>query len=307
MNIISLPEELLTHIFCMLNRFYSPIINSTHPHFKQANIMKQRKSLYVLGGVINPMFPIGLVDYYRKYVTYAKYDDLLLDIYSRDIDRCNKYNIGFVQRRNRLLDGELLLPVDILIIIKNVFSRNCLVLNEWLQKNLLINWGQGLNGFDNHKVSLLMLEFGDIDGLEWLWERGYIFSQSGYLITIKSNDIKRFKWLVYKGINVDPYSFVNAVIYRCDDIFYYLIDKCMLVSGHRVFVNALEDISIPFYWMIVTIIKERRLYILEYVNNRVRINTVLDTIDKESLTYNIDNYCGLEDNQFIKRIREICL
>ena len=307
MNIIDLPGELLTHIFCMLNGFYSPVINSVHPYFKQANIIKHRKCIYILGGVVNPSFPIGLVEYYKRYINVTRYNDLLLDIYSNNVYCCNQYTIGFVDRHNRLLDGELLLLIDIIIIIKNVFSRNSLVLNEWLQRNLLINWGPGLNGFDNHRISLLMLEFGDISGLNGLWDRGYKFTPSGYRIVIKSRDIERFKWLLNKDILIDPYSFVNAISYRSDDIFYYLIDNCMMVRNNRVYVNTNADITIPFYWMIVAILKQRRLYILEYINNKVRINSILDVSDRDALDSNIYNYCGFEDVHFINRMREICL
>ena len=59
-----------------------------------------------------------------------------------------------------------------------------------------------------------MMEYGDIAGLDWLWERDYLFSDAGYRIAIKQGDYYKFRWLIDKEVKMDTYAGINALTYN---------------------------------------------------------------------------------------------
>ena len=257
MLVNSLPEEILTYIFLKLNRFYSPLLNLVCNDFRVANTYSKYIKILKYNQIVYDYFPLSLVHFYKERLIINPFYQLLLDIYSfngntRDI---NTYNIGFKDRKYRYIEKngnkyDLFLN-DVIVIIANVFRKKSILLNQWLQNNLLINWKEYLDGFTNNKVTLLMSQYGDIDGMEWLWNRNYLYSDNSYRVIIKNDDIDKFLWLLNKRVPLDSVSILNTIVYGADHIFYYIWDRVIIVNQKFYYKDNQNDIEFSFYWLII--------------------------------------------------------
>lgn len=309
MLISDLPEEILTYIFLKLNRFYSPLLNLVCNDFRVANTYSKYIKILKYNQIVYDYFPLSLVDFYKERLIINPFYQLLLDIYSfngntRDI---NTYNIGFKDRKYRYIEKNRnkydLYLNGVIVIIANVFRKRCILLNQWLQNNLLINWKEYLDGFTNNKVTLLMSQYGDIDGMEWLWNRNYLYCDNSYRVIIKNGDIDKFLWLLNKRVPLDSVSILNTIVYGADSIFYYIWDRVIIVNRKFYYKDNLNDLEFSFYWLIMNIVKYKRIDILNMISKIVKISDYIkpNEIDiiKERCTY-------YDDQKLANEVIRIC-
>lgn len=310
MKITEIPEEILTYIFLKLNRFYSPLLNLVCYDFRMANTYRMPIKILQYDYIIYDYFPLNLVDYYKKNILVTPLYGLLLDIFSfsGNPKNINSYNIGFKDRRYRYIEkGGIKKDIylnDVILIVANVFRKRSNVLNQWLQNNLLINWREYLDGFTNNKVSLLMCQYGDIEGMEWLWNRSYLYGSNCYRVVIKDRNIDKFIWLLNKGIIMDSQSVINSIIYGVDSIFYYIWDRVVIVNRKFYYKDNMNDIEVSFYWIIMTIIKYKRVDILKVISRMVKIRDYLKVSDINI----IHERCSLyDDKELSERVIRLCV
>tara|TARA_Y100000389_G_scaffold204455_1_gene257111 strand:- start:9060 stop:9995 length:936 start_codon:yes stop_codon:yes gene_type:complete len=309
MNIIKLPEEILTFIFLKLNRFYSPLLNLVCHDFSVANTYKKYIKILQYNQIVYDIFPLSLVDFYKERIITNPFHELLLDIYSFDgnTKNINNYKIGFKERKFRYIERggkqyDLYLN-GVIVIIANVFKKRSILLNQWLQNNLLINWKTYLDGFTNNKVSLLMSQYGDIDGMEWLWNRNYLYGDNSYRVIIKNRDIDKFLWLLNKQVPLDSLSILNSIVYGADLIFYYIWDKIIIVNHKFYYKDNFNDLEISFYWLIMNIIKYKRIDILKVISRIIKVNDYLKETDKNIIRERCSYY---DDDELGASILRIC-
>ena len=309
MLVNSLPEEILTYIFLKLNRFYSPLLNLVCNDFRVANTYSKYIKILKYNQIVYDYFPLSLVHFYKERLIINPFYQLLLDIYSfngntKDI---NTYNIGFRCRKFRYIEKngnkyDLFLN-DVIVIIANVFRKKSILLNQWLQNNLLINWKEYLDGFTNNKVTLLMSQYGDIDGMEWLWNRNYLYSDNSYRVIIKNGDIDKFLWLLNKRVPLDSVSILNTIVYGADHIFYYIWDRVIIVNQKFYYKDNLNDIEFSFYWLIMNIVKYKRSDILKVISKNVKINDYIKPSEIDIIKERCSYY---DDKDAANEIIRIC-
>ena len=120
---------------------------------------------------------------------------------------------------------------------------------------------------------------------------------------IKNRDIDKFLWLLNKRVPLDSLSILNSIVYGADLIFYYIWDKIIIVIHKFYYKDNFNDLEISFYWLIMNIIKYKRIDILKVISRIIKVNDYLKETDKNIIRERCSYY---DDDELGASILRIC-
>ena len=98
-------------------------------------------------------------------------------------------------------------------------------------------------------------------------------------------------------------SVINSIIYGVDSIFYYIWDRVVIVNRKFYYKDNMNDIEVSFYWIIMTIIKYKRVDILKVISRMVKIRDYLKVSDINI----IHERCSLyDDKELSETVIRLC-